>query len=107
MSKSLKNILFAIAGLIGLLILIAVVLILFMDAGVFKSRFEKAASEALGMELLVGGRVGITFFPELHVRLDDVLIRNEGIEVAAAKEAVLEIALLPLLERKSGSAESS
>ncbi len=100
MSKSLKNILFVIAGLIGLLILIAAVLILFMDTGVFKPRFEKAASEALGMEVRVGGRLGITFFPELHVRLDDVLIQNEGIEVAAAKEAVLEIALLPLLRKE-------
>jgi AsmA protein len=58
------------------------------------------ASEALGMEVHVGGRLGITFFPNLHVRLDDVHIRNGGMDVAAAQEASLEIALLPLLQKE-------
>jgi uncharacterized protein involved in outer membrane biogenesis len=68
MSKSLKIILFAIAGLIGLLILITVVLLFLVDASVYKPRLEKSASEALGMDVRVGGRPGITFFPDLHIR---------------------------------------
>lgn len=100
MSKSLKSILFAIVGLMGLLILISVVLFFFVGASGYKSRLERAASEALGMEVHVGGRLGIAFFSDLHVRLDDVHIRNREMEIASAKEANLEIALLPLLHRE-------
>ena len=100
MSKSLKSIFFAIVGIIGLLILISVALFSFVDTSVYKPRLERAASEALGMEVHAGGRLGIAFFPGLHVRLDDVQIRNQGIEIASAKEASLEIALLPLLHKE-------
>ena len=48
MTKPLKNILFAIAGLLGLLILIPVVLLWFVDTNVYKPRMERAASKALG-----------------------------------------------------------
>jgi uncharacterized protein involved in outer membrane biogenesis len=99
MSKSLKIILYAIVGLIGLLILIAVVLF-FVDTSVYKPRLERAASEALGMEVHIGGRLGISLFPGLHVRLDDVHIRNREMDIASAEEAGLEIALLPLLHKE-------
>ncbi len=97
MTRTLKIILFTIAGLVGLLILSSLALIFFVDAGVYKPRLEKAASEALRMEVHVGGRPGIVFFPDLQVRLDDVRVRNRGTDVASAKEANLKIALLPLL----------
>jgi len=100
MSKLLKSILFAIVGLMGLIILISVALLYFVDSSVYKPRLERAASEALGMEVHVGGRLGIGFFPGLHVGLDDMHIRNQGMDVASAKEASLEIALLPLLRRE-------
>ena len=100
MSKSLKRILFAIVGLMGLLILIFVALFYFVDTGVYKSRLERAASEALGMEVHFGGRLGIAIFPDLHIRLDDVHIRNREMDIASAKEASLEIALFPLLYKE-------
>jgi uncharacterized protein involved in outer membrane biogenesis len=100
MSKLLKSILFAIVGLMGLIVLIAVVLLYFVDTSVYKPRLERAASAALRMEVHVGGRLGIAFFPGLHVRLDDVRIRNQGVDVASVKEASLEIALLPLLNKE-------
>ena len=100
MSKSLKSILFAVAGIIGIVILISVALIFFVDTSVYKSRVESAASEALGMEVRVGGRLGVGFFPGLHIRLDDVHVRNRGTDIASATEARLEIALLPLLHKE-------
>jgi AsmA protein len=96
----LKSILIAIVGLIGLLILISVALIIFVDTSDYKPRMERAASDALGMEVRVGGRLGLSFFPDLHVRLDDVHIQNRGMDIASAKEANLEIALLPLLHKE-------
>lgn len=100
MSKSLKITLFAVSGLAGLLVLVAVALVLFFDANAYKPRLEAAASGALGMEVRVGGRLGIGFFPGLHVTLEDVHIRNRETDIASAKEARLGIDLLPLLQKE-------
>lgn len=100
MSRSLKNISFAIGALIGLLVLVAVALRLFLDVNAYKPRFEAAASRALGMEVRVGGRLGIDFFPGLLVTLKDVHIRNRGTDVATAKQARLGMDFLPLLQRE-------
>jgi uncharacterized protein involved in outer membrane biogenesis len=100
MSKSLKIILLSVAGVIGLLILISVALLFLVDTGVYKPRLERAASEALGMEVHISGRLGITLFPDLQIRLDDVHIRNQGMDIASAKEAHIEISLRPLLHRE-------
>ncbi len=97
MSKSLKIILFSVSGFVGLLVLVAVALLLFVDVNAHKPRLEAAASEALGMEVRVGGRLGLSFFPGVHVTLDDVHIRNRGTDIASAKQARLGIDLLPLL----------
>jgi len=96
MSKPLKIILFAVGGFVGLLILVAAALLFFLDINVYKPRLEAAASGALGMEVRVGGRLGIGFFPGLHVTLQDVNIRNQGTDLASAKQASLGIDLLPL-----------
>lgn len=97
MSKSLKIIIFAVSGFVGLLVFIALAVLLFVDANAYKPRLETAASEALGMEVRVGGRLGIGFFPGVHVTLQDVRIRNRGTDLASAKQARLGIDLLPLL----------
>jgi len=52
------------------------------------------------MEASIGGRVGIGFFPVLLVTLEDVQLRNRGLNVASATEAQLEIVLLSLLEKE-------
>jgi uncharacterized protein involved in outer membrane biogenesis len=100
MSKSLKVILFIVGGLIGLLVLVAAGLLFFVDFNAYKPRLETAASEALGMEVRIGGRLGIAFFPGLRVTLEDVQIRNRRTDLAAAKEIKLGIDLLPLLYRE-------
>lgn len=100
MSKSLKAVLFAVSGFVGLLVLVAAALLLFVDANAYKPELEAAASKALGMEVSVGGRLEIGFFPGLLVTLEDVHIRNRGEDIASAKEARLEIDLLPLLRKK-------
>ncbi|MCE5264445.1 MAG: AsmA family protein [Deltaproteobacteria bacterium] len=100
MSKSLKIILFAIAGVIALFILISVALFFFGDTSVFKPRLERAASEALGMEVRVNGRLRMTLFPDVRVRLADVQIRNRGVEIASARAIHVDVALRPLLRRE-------
>jgi AsmA protein len=100
MSRALKVILFAVGGFVGLLVLIALALLLFVDANAYKPRLVAAASGALGMDVSVGGRIGIGFPPGLHVTLQDVNIRNRGTNLVSAKQASLGIDLLPLLQKK-------
>ncbi len=100
MAKSLKYILFSIAGLIVFVILIVVGLLYFVDTGVYKPRLEKAASDALGMEVRIGARPGLSLFPGLSVRLGDLSIRNRETDLVSAQEAGLDIALRPLLRRE-------
>lgn len=98
--RSVKIILFAVGGFVGLLVFVAVALLLFVHVIVTKPRLEAAASAALGMEFEVGGRLGVRFLPALSVTLQDMHIRNRGTEVATAKETRLEIEVLPLLHKE-------
>ncbi len=100
MPKSIKIILIAVGGLVGLLALVAAALLLFVDANAYKPRLEATASQALGMEVKVGGRLGIRFSPGLSVALQDLHVRNRGAEVVSAEQARLGIALLPLLRQQ-------
>jgi uncharacterized protein involved in outer membrane biogenesis len=99
MANKRKIALFAAGGLFALLVLAAVAILFFVDMNSYKPRLEAAASDALGMEVRIGGRLGIGLFPGFHVALEDVSIRNRGADVASAKETFLGIELLPLLHK--------
>jgi len=100
MSKSLKITLFAVSGLVGLLVLVALALVVFVDANAYKPRLEAVASQTLGMEVSVGGRLGISFFPGLYLTLEDAHIRNRGTDLVFAKQASIGIDILPLFYQK-------
>src|SRR3990172_1148252 len=100
MADQRKIALFAAGGLLALLILAAVAIVPFVDVNAQKPRLEAAASEALGMEVRIGGRLGIGLFPGFHVSLEDARMRNRGADVASAKETILGIELLPLLHEE-------
>jgi AsmA protein len=100
MSKSLKAISYAVGALIGLLVLAAIALILFLDVNAYKPRFEAAVSEMTGMEVKVGGPLAIGFFPNPLVTLKDVHVRNRGTEVVTARAARVGVEFLPLLHKK-------
>jgi uncharacterized protein involved in outer membrane biogenesis len=100
MANQRKIALFAAGGLFALLLLAAVALVLFVDVNAHKPRLEAAASDALGMEVRIGGRLGIGMFPGFHITVEDVRIRNRGADVASAEETVLGIELLPLLHKE-------
>src|SRR4030065_1911129 len=78
MANKRKIALFAAGGLLALLLLAVVALVLFGDVNAHKPRLEAASSDALGMEVRIGGRLGIGFFPGFHVTVEDVRIRNRG-----------------------------
>jgi uncharacterized protein involved in outer membrane biogenesis len=98
-TRSSKIILIAVSALAAILVLLATAaaLVLRLNA---RPRVEAIASEALGMEVHVGGRLTIGFLPGLHAALADVHLRQRGAEVAAAGEVDLGIELLPLLHEE-------
>lgn len=100
MSKSLKIILSIAGGLVGLLILVVLGLLFFVDAEVYKPRLEAHLSHAFGTEVKVEGRVGISVFPGGVVTLQEIHIRNRGAELATIAEARLGVDLLALLRKE-------
>jgi uncharacterized protein involved in outer membrane biogenesis len=99
MSKSAKVILIAGGTLAGTMILFAVIAALVLRVSL-KSRVEAIASEALGMEVHVGGRLAIGFVPGLHVALADVHFLERGVEIASAGEVDLRVELMPMLRKE-------
>jgi uncharacterized protein involved in outer membrane biogenesis len=97
--KSSKIILIAVSALAATAVLLAIVAALVLRVNA-KPRVEAIASEALGMEVHVGGRLAVGFLPGLHVALADVHLRQRGAEVASAGEVGLGIELLPLLHKE-------
>ena len=100
MPRTLKIIVFTVSGFVGFLALVYVVLFLFVDINIHKPRLEAAASGVLGMDVKVGGRLGIGLLPNLHVTLKDVHILNRGADVVSAREATLGIDFLPLFRKE-------
>ncbi len=100
MSKPLKAISYAVGAFIGLLVLAAIALSLFLDVNAYKPRLEAAVSGMMGMEVKVGGPLAIDFFPNLLVTLKDVHIRNRGTEVVSARAARVGVEFLPLLHKE-------
>ena len=98
--RGLKILLFALGGLAGLVLLAALGALLFVDVDASKPRVEAKASDALGMNVTVEGRLHIGLFPRLQVRLENVRIRNRGTQIAFARQADLSIELLSLLQQE-------
>jgi uncharacterized protein involved in outer membrane biogenesis len=99
MSKSPKLILLAIGGLVGALIVIALVVLLILGVNA-KRQVQTLLSDALKMEVNVGGRLDVGFFPSFHLTMENVQVRNRGSEIASAVQANLGIELLPLLHNE-------
>lgn len=99
-TRKLKLALSVTGGFVAFLVLAAAALVFFVDVNAHKPRLETAASDALGMEVRIGGRMGIGLFPSFHVALEDVLVRSRGTDLLAAKNAGLGIELLPLLRKE-------
>lgn len=100
-SRIVKRVLFAAGVVIGAVVLVALALVLFVDVNRYKPRLEVAASDALGMDVRFGGRLGIGFVPGLHVTAEDArVLDGQGVVVASARSVNFHIGLLPLLRRE-------
>jgi len=90
-----------VGGALGLLVVAALVLPLLVDGNRYRPRLESAASNALGMDVRIDGRVRIDFLPRLQLVVKGGrILADSGVAIASAKETKLRIALLPLLRRQ-------
>jgi uncharacterized protein involved in outer membrane biogenesis len=99
MSRSAKLFLFAVGSLAALALLMAAVAAALLPVKA-KPWVESLASQALDMEVHVGGRVALGFLPNPHITLADMHVRKRGGEIASVKEVDLGFELLPLLHRE-------
>ena len=98
-SKTLKRSWYALGAVLGLMMVGGAVAV-FSWGRLSKTRVEAAASDALGMQVTIGGELKVRLFPRIRMTLQDVRIRNQDSDLAAVKEAQLGIELLPLLQRQ-------
>jgi uncharacterized protein involved in outer membrane biogenesis len=95
MSKSVKRVLLVLGGLAGLGLLVAAGLVVRLGANA-KPRLEAIASDAIGMDVTVGGRLTVGIRHGLHIALADVRVRRCGADIASAGEVDLGVDVLPL-----------
>ena len=100
MAKKSRVLLFAVGGLVGIVLLAVIGLLFFVDINSYKPRVEAAASTAFGMAVTIEGPMRLSFAPGLRVALENVRIQNRGSELAFLKEADLAIQLLPLIQQQ-------
>ena len=98
--RALKVLLYALGGLAGLLLLTAVGVSAFVDFDSYKPRVVSAASNALGMEVVIEGPLGFGLLPAPHVTAGKVRVRNRGSEVLFVDSADVGLELLPLFRKE-------
>lgn len=96
-----RRVVAGIGGGLALAVLAILLAPLFVNGDRFKPQLEATASKALGLDVRIGGRVGLALFPRPRVTLGDGSIRSAaGDTIASAKETALGLALWPLLRRE-------
>lgn len=79
---------------------IVVAITLIFDPNEYKPQLQAAASEALGMQVQVNGKLGVRFYPGLRLALNDVEVRDQDKELVAIKEIRVGLELMPLLQQQ-------
>lgn len=94
------------AGLIVLIVAVAVAVPMLIPAEVYKERIIALVKTQTGRDLTIGGDVGLSFFPSLAVKVENVALSNaawaKDNDMAAMKELRASIKLVPLF---SGNVE--
>lgn len=72
----MKRILLIVGGILALLLIAAGVLPFLIPNEVYQRQIERAASDALGREVTLDGKVGLSVFPRISARVDGVKVAN-------------------------------
>lgn len=91
-----------VAGIIVLLIAVVVAVPMLIPSAVYKERVVALVKAQTGRDLTIGGDVGLSFFPSLAVKVENVDLSNaswgKDKSMASMKELRAAIKLLPLFK---------
>lgn len=90
-----KKVLYITTGVITLVVFVGI-LVLMLNIKGFTPRIEAATSTALGMDVRIKGKVGISLFPAFGLSLKDVNVRNKGLDVVTIEKMRIGLKLIPL-----------
>ena len=85
---------------VTILVVVAIILALLINLQAFKPRIEGAASNALGMEVRIKGRLGIALVPVFGISLKGVSVGSRGADVVTIEKMRIGLELLPLMRRE-------
>ncbi|HRO02452.1 MAG TPA: AsmA family protein, partial [Terricaulis sp.] len=102
MKLNWKTIAIGLGGLIGVLVLAAVLFVVFFPKELAAREAERRIEAATGRELVLGDQIDVTFWPALGFSVNDASLSNpEGFPqdapFIAAEKIVFAVALMPLL----------
>lgn len=102
MSKVLKYLLLALAGLIALLVLAAIIVAATFDPNDYKPTLVRLVQDKTQRTLSIPGDIKLTFFPRIGADLGKVAIseRQSARVFASAEHAQVAVALMPVFSRQ-------
>ena len=90
-----KKVLYITTGVITLVVFVGILALMLNIKG-FTPQIEGAASTALGMDVRIKGKVGISFFPGFGLSLKNVNVGNKGLDVVTIEKLRIGLKLIPL-----------
>jgi len=82
-----------------LFLIAAAAIIALIDINSYKAKIESAASEAMGKEVIIKGRMGLSLFP-FGIYARDILVRNKEGDILSVEKLHIGLALVPLLKKQ-------
>jgi len=99
MKSKIKTIRFVLT-VIGVVLACFIISVRFIDLEKYKPDVEKAASEALGMDVRVEGALRVSLFPAFGISLERASVRNRGSDLVSADRVRVGLKLIPLLRQE-------
>jgi uncharacterized protein involved in outer membrane biogenesis len=90
-----KKVLYITTGVITLVVFVGILSLMLNIKG-FTPLIEAAASNVLGMDVRIKGKVGIALFPGFGLSMKDVDVRNKGLDVVTIEKMRIGLKLIPL-----------
>ena len=100
--KILKYALFALGGLVILVVLAIAVLLATFDPNKYKSELSRVVKEKTGRTLSIDGAIRLSFYPSIGVAVGKTSLseRNSDRNFARIDEMKVSLALIPLLSKQ-------
>ena len=100
--KILKTTLYAVLGLIALIVIAIAVAVATFDPNKYKGELAKIVKEKTGRSLTVEGKIGLSVFPSIGVAVGKTSLseRNSDKVFARIDDVKVSLALLPLLSKQ-------